>query len=58
MLWSGQALKLGHSADRSVPQNSLRRLRERQIFIQLEKGVYRFEDEAFQEWVCSECPGI
>ena len=54
----GHALKLGHSADRSVPQNSLRRLRERQILIQSEKGVYRFEDEAFQEWVHSECPGI
>jgi hypothetical protein len=54
----GRALKLGHSADRSVPQNSLRRLRERQILIQSEKGVYRFEDEAFQEWLHSECPGI
>jgi hypothetical protein len=54
----GHALKLGHSANRSIPQNSLRRLRERQILIQSEKGVYRFEDEAFQEWVHSECPGI
>jgi len=54
----GHALKLGHSADRSVPQNSLRRLRERQILIQSEKGVYRFEDEAFQDWVQSEHPEI
>jgi hypothetical protein len=54
----GRMLKLGHSADRSVPQNSLRRLRERQILIQSEKGVYRFEDEAFQDWVQSEHPGI
>jgi hypothetical protein len=36
----------------------LRRLRERQILIQSEKGVYRFEDEAFQEWVRSEYPGL
>jgi hypothetical protein len=54
----GDALRLGHSADRSVPQNSLRRLRERQILIQSEKGVYRFEDEAFQDWVQSEHPEI
>ena len=54
----GQALKLGHSADRSVPQNSLRRLRERQILIQTEKGAYWFENEAFQEWVQSEHPDM
>jgi hypothetical protein len=54
----GHALELGHSADRSVPQNSLRRLRERQILIQLDKGIYRFEDEAFQEWVQSEHPEV
>src|ERR1700722_10587605 len=41
----GHALKLGHSADRSVPQNSLRRLRDRQILIQSEKGVYRVRSE-------------
>jgi hypothetical protein len=50
----GKALKLGRSADRSVPQNALRRLRDRQILIQSETGVYRFEDEAFQEWIQSE----
>jgi hypothetical protein len=54
----GHALELGHSADRSVPQNSLRRLRERQILIQSDKGIYRFEDEAFQEWVLSEHPEV
>jgi hypothetical protein len=36
----------------------LRRLRERQILIQSEKGIYRFEDEAFQEWVQSEHSGV
>ena len=54
----GHALKLGHSADRSVPQNALKRLRDRQILIQSENGVYRFEDEAFQDWVQSEHPGV
>jgi len=53
----GHAIKLGRPADRSVPQNSLKRLRERQILIRTEKGHYRFEDEAFHEWVLSEHPG-
>lgn len=53
----GQALKLGRSADRSVPQNALKRLRERQVLIQSDKGVYRFEDETFKDWVQSEHPG-
>jgi hypothetical protein len=47
----GKVLKLGRSADRSVPQNALKRLRDRQILIQTEIGVYRFEDETFREWV-------
>jgi hypothetical protein len=52
----GQALGLGRSADRSVPQNALKRLRERQILIQADKGVYRFEDETFRDWVLGEQP--
>ena len=52
----GQALRLGRSADRSVPHNALKRLRERQILIQSDKGVYRFEDETFKDWVQSEHP--
>jgi hypothetical protein len=47
----GRVLKLGRPADRSVPQNALKRLRERQILIQSDIGVYRFEDEDFKEWV-------
>jgi len=44
----GQALKLGRSADRSVPQKRVEAApAKRQILIQSEKGVYRFEDEAF-----------
>jgi hypothetical protein len=50
----GRALRLGRAADRSVPQNALKRLRERQILIQAEVGVYRFEDETFREWVLGE----
>ena len=57
LTWMGQALRLGRSADRSVPQNALKRLRERQILIQSDKGVYRFEDETFKDWVQSEHPG-
>ncbi|MFO1467328.1 MAG: hypothetical protein U1F35_12970 [Steroidobacteraceae bacterium] len=50
----GRALKLARAADRSVPQNALKRLRDRQVLIQSEIGVYRFEDEAFKEWILSE----
>lgn len=53
----GHTLGLGESAHRSVPQNSLRRLRERQILIQTDQGIYSFEDETFREWVLSERSG-
>jgi hypothetical protein len=52
----GKALRLRKAADRSVPQNALKRLRERQILIQSEIGVYRFEDETFKDWVLTERP--
>jgi hypothetical protein len=50
----GRALGLGGAADRSVPQNALKRLRERQMLIQTGTGVYRYEDETFKEWVLAE----
>lgn len=50
----GKALRLGRAADRSVPQNALKRLRERQILIQSDLGVYRYEDETFREWVLND----
>lgn len=53
----GAALKLGRPADRSVPQNALKRLRGRQILIQAAIGVYRFEDETFKDWVQTERSG-
>ena len=53
----GKALGLGRAADRFVPQNALKRLRERQILIQAGTGVYRYEDETFREWVLTEQQG-
>jgi hypothetical protein len=53
----GRALGLGRAADRSVPQNALKRLRERQMLIQTDTGVYRYEDETFKEWVLAEQSG-
>ena len=50
----GEVLGLPGSANRNVPQNSLRRLRSRQMIIQVEPGVYRFEDDAFRAWVLNE----
>jgi hypothetical protein len=47
----GAAIDLGRPAHRSVPQNALRRLRDRQLLIQSGTGVYRFEDETFKEWI-------
>ena len=47
----GKVLRLGRPADRSVPQNALKRLRERQILIRSDIGVYRFEGETFKDWV-------
>jgi hypothetical protein len=47
----GKALGLGRAASRSAPPNALKRLREKQILIQSDIGAYRFEDEAFREWV-------
>jgi hypothetical protein len=50
----GEALELGRTAHRSVPQNALRRLRDRQVLIQSDTGIYRFEDETFAEWIRTE----
>jgi hypothetical protein len=36
----------------------LKRLRERQILIQTDTGVYRYEDETFKDWVLTERPPI
>lgn len=49
-----QALGLRGGASRAVPQNALRRLRERQILLAVGNGVYEFEDEAFRDWVLAQ----
>src|SRR5258708_966859 len=49
--WLGQHLQRGGPASRAIPQNALRRLRNRQMLIQIEPGQYRFEDAAFRDWV-------
>lgn len=54
--WLGHRMQLGHAASRSIPQNALRRLRDRQILIQVEPGTYRFEDEAFRDWILASVP--
>ncbi len=50
----GQALGLRGAASRAVPQNALRRLRERQILLAAGNGTYEFEDEAFRDWVLAQ----
>jgi hypothetical protein len=55
--WLGKMLGLDESASRAVPQNALRRLRNRQVLIQTDLGIYRFEDEAFRDWLLTEDKG-
>lgn len=54
--WLGHRMQLGRAASRSIPQNALRRLRDRQILIQVEPGMYRFEDEVFRDWILATAP--
>lgn len=54
--WLGRRMQLGSAASRSIPQNALRRLRDRQILIQVEPGRYRFEDEVFRDWILATAP--
>lgn len=54
--WLGHRMQLGRAASRSVPQNALRRLRDRQILIQEEPGRYRFEDDVFRDWILATAP--
>jgi hypothetical protein len=54
--WLGHRMQLGCAVSRSIPQNSLRRLRDRQVLIQVEPGRYRFEDEVFRDWILATAP--
>jgi predicted transcriptional regulator len=35
----------------SAVQNALRRLADKNVVTRVDRGAYRFEDEAFAEWV-------
>lgn len=50
----GRALGLRGAASRAVPQNALRRLRERQVLLPVGNGAYEFEDQAFKDWVLAQ----
>lgn len=47
----GKALGLGKTAPMNTPQQALRRLQAANLVVRLDHGAYRFEDEAFGEWV-------
>lgn len=54
--WLGHRMQLDRAASRSIPQNSLRRLRNQQILVQVELGRYRFQDEVFRDWILATAP--
>lgn len=47
----GEALGIGDSVDRNVPQNALKRLSNKNIITKIQYGMYQFEDEAFSDWI-------
>lgn len=49
----GKALGLGKTAPMNTPQQALRRLQATNLIARFDHGEYRFEDEAFAEWVRS-----
>ena len=49
----GQTLGLGKTAPMNTPQQALRRLQAANLVTRLDHGEYRFEDEAFADWVRS-----
>ena len=49
----GEALGLGRTAPMNTPQQALRRLQAANLVVRLDHGQYRFEDEAFAEWVAT-----
>lgn len=42
---------LGKRAERSLPANALKRLRDDMLVSRLAHGEYRIEDEALAEWI-------
>jgi hypothetical protein len=47
----GKVLGLNKPAELNTPQQSLRRLRASNVLVRMSHGEYRYEDEAFCEWV-------
>ena len=47
----GARLGLDKPVTAGALQNTLRRLTDKSIVIRVDRGVYRFEDEVFAEWV-------
>ncbi|NMM25788.1 MAG: hypothetical protein HHJ12_00560 [Glaciimonas sp.] len=47
----GTSLGLGKPVTAATPQNTLRRLADKNIVTRMERGNYQFEDEAFADWV-------
>lgn len=47
----GTSLGLEKPVTASAVQNSLRRLTDRNVLTRIDRGTYRFEDEAFADWV-------
>lgn len=47
----GTSLGLEKSVTASAVQNSLRRLADKNVVTRIDRGTYRFEDEAFADWV-------
>ena len=47
----GKMLGLGRTAPMNTPQQALRRLQNANVVVRLDHGEYRFEDEAFADWV-------
>lgn len=47
----GEALGLEESVTKSVPQHSLRRLRDADLVLRMDYGDYRVQDDAFAEWM-------
>lgn len=47
----GQGLGIADGVNKNTVQNGLRRLAKKNIITKLDHGTYRFEDEAFEDWV-------
>lgn len=51
LLRIGMALGLEKSVSKNTPAQALKRLQDQELITRLEVGEYRFQDDAFAEWV-------